>query len=77
MDPNDSGAAKNPQLLRPCNKAQLAELLGVSRYILNCWINGLKEKLGPINGKTLSAKQVRLLVDTYGLAADLKNLKRG
>ncbi len=77
MDPNDSGAAKQSQILRPCNKAQLAALLGVSRYILNHWLEGLQEKLGPVKGKTFSVNQVKILVETYGLAQDVKILKRG
>ncbi len=51
----------------PHNKKELAQLLGVSVFILNKMIALVKEELGEPIGTVYSVNQVQFLINRYGI----------
>lgn len=72
METDSPNKANNAEAFEPCNKEQLGALLGVSRHILNKWLEALTEKLGPIRCKRFSSRQIKIMIDTYGRAPEPK-----
>jgi hypothetical protein len=52
---------------RPHNKAELAQLLGVSVHILNIMLEAVHDQVGEPFGKLYSVKQVEFMINTYGI----------
>jgi len=55
------------EVWQPHNKKELADLIGVSTYVLNKMIDTVKDELGEPAGTIYSVKQVQFLVSRFGL----------
>jgi len=65
---------EQPFHLRPASKTQLLKLYRpISLYVLNKWLKAIESQTDPIIGKMLSAKQMKLFVETYGLPQQVIN----
>ena len=64
---------EKPFDIKPYSKKELYERIGVSKYIFNRWIKAIEPRLGkPIAG-VFSARQVLLIVETYGVPCQVVN----
>lgn len=65
---------EQPFALKPYTKTQLLKLYRpISLYVLNKWLKEIEPQTGRIIGRTLSAKQMKILVETYGLPQQMVN----
>lgn len=55
------------EVWQPHNKKELADLMGVSPYVLNKMLDTVKNELGEPAGTIYSVKQVQFLVGRFGL----------
>jgi hypothetical protein len=54
-------------VLQPYTKKDLAELFGISRYVLNKWLSVIEKELGKPAGRLYPAAHVKLLVEKFGM----------
>jgi transposase len=52
--------------IKPKNKKELAALYGVSVKTFNKWIEPFKDKIGKMQGRMYTPKQVRVIFDCLG-----------
>lgn len=65
---------EQPFALKPYTKTQLLKLYRpISLYVLNKWLKEIEPESGRIIGRTLSAKQMKIFVETYGLPQQMVN----
>lgn len=77
MNSQDAPAEMNPEAWHPHNKKSLADLLGVSVFVLNKMIEHVKDELGEPTGTFYCIKQVQFMVNKYGIVPkkETKNFK--
>lgn len=76
MDSSNLPSDTNPEAFHPQNKKCLAELLGVSVFILNKMIEQVKDELGEPAGTFYSIKQVQFMVNHFGIIPKSETKKR-
>ncbi|MGZ3867265.1 MAG: hypothetical protein ACXVNR_13005 [Bacteroidia bacterium] len=65
---------ENPFAVKPYTKGELVKLYRpISLYILNKWLKEIEPLTGPIRGRTLSIKQVLILIEKFGLPKQFIN----
>lgn len=65
---------EQPFSLKPYTKTQLLKLYRpISLYVLNKWLKEIEPQTGPIIARTLSAKQMKIFVEVYGLPQQMVN----
>ncbi len=64
---------ERPFEVKPYSKKELYEQMRVSKYIFNRWTKAIEPQLGkPIAG-VYSARQVLLIIETYGVPCQVVN----
>lgn len=65
---------EQPFALKPYTKTQLLKIYRpISLYVLNKWLKEIEPQAGKVIGRTLSAKQMKIFVETYGLPQQIVN----
>lgn len=60
-----------PYTLRPMNKKDLRELLGISKHVLNTWLKSIEEELGDPLCNLYSIRQVEFIIERFGVPGQL------
>jgi hypothetical protein len=64
---------EKPFVLKPYSKKELRSIIGVSKYILNKWLDAIEPQLGKPVAGLYSVKQVQLIIETYGVPGQVVN----
>lgn len=64
---------EKPFELKPYNKKELIALMEVSEYVFTKWLKALQPELGQVIGKMYNVKQVKLIIEAYGVPGQVVN----
>lgn len=64
---------EKPFELKAYNKKELIDLMGVSYYIFTKWLKKLQPELGEPVAGVYSPRQVKMIVDAYGVPGQIVN----
>lgn len=67
---------EKPFELRPYNKKELMALLEVSEHVINRWLQALQPELGKQLGKLYSVRQVKMIIEAYGVPGQVVDINR-
>ena len=60
-------------IIKPYNKKELVTLLGVSLFVLNKWLQPLKEEIGEVKGTYYNANQVEIIFKKLGFPKEFES----
>ncbi|MBX3164696.1 MAG: hypothetical protein KF900_09450 [Bacteroidetes bacterium] len=64
---------KEAFVLKPYTKKEICQILGIPKHIRQKWLKAIEPSIGKPMGNLYSTKQVKFIIDTYGISGKIVN----